>query len=242
MPEEQKPDAMIRVIDFETTGLEASDAVIESAFYDLWRDAGTLIPGEARLHFAEAISPEARAASHIWPEDIREADRFDPEEFVQAAVAAGASGLAAHNAGFEAQWIKRHTEGAIHLICTFKAALRIWPEAPSHANFALAYWLSDQGLIEIDRPLAMPAHRALPDCYITGLILRALFRAGATGPQMVKWTQQPALYPRCPIGEHRGKPWAEVPGGFLRWMRDKTDMDPDYRFCAGTEIERRGEK
>lgn len=233
-------DALIRIIDFETTGLDPSDRVIEAGFYDLWRDAGTLIPGSASLHCADQISPEARAASHIWLDDIRDQPPFDPEAFIGSAIEAGAVGLAAHNASFEEQWIKRQIEGAIRLICTFKAALRIWPDAPSHANYALAYWLQDQGIIEIDRAQAMPSHRALPDCYITGLILRALFAAGATGQQMVLWTGQPALYPRCPIGEHRGKPWAEVPEGFVKWMAGKSDLDPDYRFCAQRELERRG--
>ena len=92
------------------------------------------------------------------------------------------------------------------MICTYKAALRAWPDAPSHSNGALRYWLEDQGLIAIDHTLTQPVHRAGPDAYVTAHILLALFNAGHTGLEMIAWTKEPRLLPTCPIGKFRGKP------------------------------------
>ena len=112
-----------------------------------------------------------------------------------------------------------------------------------HNNFGLLYWLADEGLVEIeDRALISPPHRAKPDSYATALIMQAIIKAKITGKELVQWTREPALYPRCPIGEHRGKPWSEVDSGFLRWMVGKRDLDRDYQFCANKELERRAKR
>lgn len=146
----------------------------------------------------------------------------------------GAIVFAAHNAEFECKFLFP----SIPIICTYKSALRIWPEAPSHSNSALRYWLQDQGLIEPDHALTMPPHRAGPDAYVTAHILKALL-VKATGREMVAWTKEPRLLPTCPIGKFRGKPWAEVEVGFLDWMLRQTDMDADFKWNANREIQRR---
>ena len=125
------------------------------------------------------------------------------------------------------------------MICTYKAALRAWPDAPSHSNGALRYWLEDQGLIAIDHTLTQPVHRAGPDAYVTAHILLALFNAGHTGLEMIAWTKEPRLLPTCPIGKFRGKPWSEVEAGFLGWMLRQPTMEPDLKWNAEREIARR---
>lgn len=235
------PAGLMRVIDFETTALDASGSVIEAGWTDVDRVSGEIGESASSLYFADAVPPEVRAVSHIWQDDIAGEMMFDGEQFVADAIEAGCLGLVAHNAAFEAQWLERHIgPDTIRLICTFKAGLRLWPDAPAHNNFALLYFLIDQGEIEIpDRSLISPPHRAKPDSYATALILGAIIRRKVTGQELVQWTREPALYPRCPIGEHRGKLWREVDNGFLNWMVGKKDMDPDYVFCARKELDRR---
>jgi len=42
----------------------------------------------------------------------------------------------------------------------------------------------------------------------------------------------------CPLGKHKGKPWKDVPGDYLKWIC--TDMDkPDIVAAAAEELERR---
>lgn len=230
--------SLIRVIDFETCGMEPPAAICEVGWSDYDTEARRVFSPNWRLCRVETIPPEVRAIHHIAASDTAGELPFDQAATIAAAIDAGAVALAAHNLKFEAQWLGN--VGGLHLLCTYKAALRIWPAAPSHGNMALRYWLEDQGLIDLDAALAQPAHRAGPDAYVTAHILKALFATGATGAQMVNWTRHPALLPTCPIGEHRGKPWAEVPFGFLDWMvRKAADMDEERKWNAQREIDRR---
>lgn len=124
--------------------------------------------------------------------------------------------------------------GGAKWICTFKCALRLWPDAPSHSNQALRYWLDPVGL---DRAIASRSHRALPDAYVTAFLLREMLRE-ATVEQLVAWTREPALLTKIAFGKHRGKRWAEVDAGFLRWILTK-DFDEDVLLTARAELARR---
>ena len=85
-------------------------------------------------------------------------------------------------------------------ICTYKAALRLWPEAPGHGNQVLRYWLRPK---DLDPVIASPPHRALPDAYVTAFILRELLEL-ATVEELIAWTGEPALLPRVTFGQYRG--------------------------------------
>jgi exodeoxyribonuclease X len=233
--------AGIRVLDFETTGIEPPAEVCEVGFCDVttesrgdWRIGAPV----ARLCRVQAMPPEVRAIHHISLAECEPFPPFDANGFVSDL--GGCSVIASHNAEFEAQWLPKG--GAIPLLCTYKAALRVWPEAPGHSNSVLRYWLEDQGLIELNHDKAMPPHRAGPDAYVTAHILRALL-GQVTARQMVAWTQEPKLLPTCPIGaEWRGKPWAVVDAGFLRWMLNNATMESDLKWNAQRELDRRASK
>lgn len=66
-----------------------------------------------------------------------------------------------------------------------------------------------------------------------------MIRHGTTGREMIAWTKEPALLPRCTIGKFRGKPWSEVETGFLGWMLKQADMDADLKWNADLEMQRR---
>lgn len=230
--------SLIRVVDFETTGTEPTHEVCEWGTCDFDTDARRVFSPTWCLCRVAEIPPEARAVHHISASETQSEAPFDRDNFVGRALDDGVAAFAAHNAKFEAQWLGDC--GGLHLICTYKVGLRLWPDAPEHNNGTLRYWLEDRGKINLDPALAQPAHRAGPDSYVTAHILRAAFEAGATGQQMVRWSREPACLPRCPIGQHRGKPWADVPTGFLEWMVHKAhDMDPDLKWNARQEIDRR---
>lgn len=230
----------IRVIDMETTGMDAESSVIELGWSDYDVETMRVADPVSSLFYVDTIPPESRAIHHIGLADIPDtAHPFDAfaDVFMPADTMA-ITFFAAHNAAFECQFLGDLEHRRI--ICTYKAALRIWPDAPSHSNGALRYWLEDTGKISLDVGKAYPTHRAGPDAYITAHLLRALFDAGATGKDMVAWTREPAVLPRCPIGTPwRGMKWAEVDFGFLKWMANKPDMEPDHRVNAQRELDRR---
>ncbi len=230
----------IRVIDFETTGFDADDKVIELGWCDYEVETKKIGDPVSELFHVEAIPPESRSIHHIGLADIpSSAQPFDAfASVLMPADTMAITFFAAHNSAFECQFLGdlEHRR----MICTYKAALRVWPDAPSHSNGALRYWLEDEGKISLDSSKAYPAHRAGPDAYITAHLLKALFEAGSTGRDMVTWTNSPALLPRCPIGTPwRGMKWAEVDHGFLKWMANKPDMEPDHRWNAQRELDRR---
>ena len=224
---------IIRVIDFETSGFEPPEAqVCEVGICDLHLEGREIDAPRAWFCGVDKMPPEVRAIHHIPLADCAGKPPFDP-----AAVSTpDISAFAAHNASFELKFF----QPTVPMICTYKAALRVWPTAPSHSNAALRYWLEDHGLIAPDYEATQPPHRAGPDAYITAHLLSALFNANVTGREMVAWTKEPALLPTCPLGKFRGKPWSEVEGGFLGWMLRQPTMEDDLKWNAQREITRRG--
>lgn len=222
----------IRVIDFETTGTEPPAEVCEVGTCDLDLDARLVHTPRAWLCGVKSMPPEVRAVHHIT---LAECEGEQPFEAGDMFREMDIQAIAAHNAEFETKFF----DSPLPVICTYKAALRVWPDAPSHSNGALRYWLQDQGKISPDHALTQPAHRAGPDAYVTAHILLALFDAGATGRDMVTWTKEPRLLPRCPLGKFRGQPWSEVEAGFLGWMLRQPTMEEDLKWNAQREIARR---
>lgn len=223
---------IIRVIDFETTGVDLPDAqVCEVATCDLHLTEKAIGQPLTWLCGVKAMPPEARAVHHISLADCADLDAFDSGRMFRE----DCDAMAAHNSEFETKFFGPR----VPMICTYKAALRVWPNAPAHNNGTLRYWLEDQGKISLTHAMAQPSHRAGPDAYVTAHILLALFNEGVTGRSMVAWTKEPALLPKCPIGKFRGMPWSDVEAGFLGWMLRQPDMSTDLKFNAEREIARR---
>lgn len=224
---------IIRVIDFETTGTEPPAQVCEVGICDFNVESCAIDAPKSWLCGVASMPPEVRAVHHI---SLAECEGMRPFD-IGMAISPDIAAIAAHNAEFETKFFA----SPVPVICTYKAALRVWPDAPSHSNGALRYWLEDQGLIAPDHALTQPAHRAGPDAYVTAHILLALFNAGASGKEMVAWTKEPRLLPKCPIGKFRGQPWSEVEAGFLGWMLRQEGMEEDLKWNARREIARRSE-
>lgn len=225
----------IRVCDLETCGLAPPAEVVEAAYCDLTLADGVWGVGlpVSWLCGVSAIPPETRAVHHIALAEVAGFPPFDVGQF--GLDEPGIFVVAAHRSEFEAQWLTITQP----FLCTWKAALRIWPDAPGHSNSVLRYWLEDRGLLSLDPALATPAHRAGPDAYVTAHVLKALLATGVTGKEMVGWTGEPAFLPRCPIGKFRNRPWPEVDQGFLEWMLRQEDMEPDLKWNAQCELTRR---
>lgn len=224
----------IRVIDFETTGTEPPAEVCEVGACDLHLEEKRIETPRAWLCGVKEMPPEVRAVHHIPLAACKGLQPFEAGDMFREM---DVQALAAHNAEFETKFFA----SPLPVICTYKAALRVWPDAPSHSNGALRYWLEDQGKITPDHAMTQPAHRAGPDAYVTAHILLALFDTGVTGREMIAWAKEPRLLPTCPIGKFRGKPWPEVEAGFLGWMLRQETMEEDLKWNAKREIARRAE-
>jgi exodeoxyribonuclease X len=206
---------LIRVIDFETTGLPPEASVCEIGWYDVVD--GEVRPrskGEMFVNPRREMSIEARATHHIRDVDLVGAPAIDTG--FRALMEDRPFAFAAHNAAFEQQFFAGDN---IPWICTLKVGRRLWPDSPSHTNQVLRYFLG----LELEDALAMPPHRAAPDAFVTAHILARAMKI-ASPQEMIAWTSSPSLLPRVNFGKHRGSKWSQA------------DMDPDVRFTAKSAL------
>lgn len=245
------PDTLIRVVDLETTGLTPPEAEpIEIGWCDLYAKARGLAGeptgwavdrhGEYLIRPQRPIPPETSAIHHLTaadfgPDAIAYPWETEGRHVIRPMFGRPMAFYAAHNAGFERQFITADWTESAAWICTWKCALRLWPEAPAHSNQALRYWRS----LAVDRAIANRAHRAGPDAYVTAHLLRDMLeQPGVTLAQLVAWSAEPALLARCTIGRWRGTPWREIDdSSFLRWILDR-DFSEEVRFTARHHLDR----
>lgn len=228
------------VIDLETTGREPSEAhIVEWATVEVRPEffgeggMGTVMSQLVRPPIP--IPPETSAIHHIVDADVRLEFGWDVWGRIVKSNFAGVNVVGvAHNAEYERTCLAS-LELTVPWICTYKAALRIWPDCPSHSNECLRYYLGLGG----GRQEKQAPHSAAHDVLVTAQILQRLMHETSL-ENLIRWTDEPAMLPRCPIGSWRNHPWSEVEYSFLEWIIYKArDMREDIRFCAQTEIARR---
>jgi exodeoxyribonuclease X len=233
------PVPRIRVIDLETAGGGPSD-VCEIGWQDViqGRDGAWAVDDERGARFVNPgrpISPETMAIHHILDEDVAGAPFWKtiaPEVLIPDS---GVLALAAPRAAFEQRYCRPGLAGGAPWICTWKCALRLWPDLTSFSNQMLRYQRRPEGLVHA---IGLPAHRAMPDAYVTAHHLRDMLNEASVN-QLLAWSREPGLLPRVPMGAERGKPWARVDEDALRLLARERDVD--VRFSAQTELARRGE-
>lgn len=222
----------ITVVDVETTGKDAGAAVCQLGWTDVLVDEGKVLsmltPRQTLLDPGQPIEPEAMGIHHITDAMVAGQPPADwyLEEFCRLK---RGTILCAHNVAFERRFLT-----ADRWICTMKGARRVWPDAPSHGNQALRYWLGH----DIDPSEAQPPHHAGPDSLVTAHTLTALLRH-ASVEDLIRWTDEPALLSKLHFGKHAGVRIRDVPTDYWTWVI-RQDFDEDVMFTARHELERRG--
>ena len=229
----------IRVVDLETAG-NGPDDVCEIGWQDVvqgeggsWRLEGG--PGAAFVNPGRPISPDTMAIHHILDRQVAGAPYWKQIAPQVLRPPGGVVALAAHRAAFEQRFCRPALAGGAPWICTWKCALRVWPQLPRFSNQMLRYLRMPQGLVH---ELGLPAHRAAPDAYVTAHHLRDLLNEASLA-ELLAWSAEPGLLPRVPAGPHRGKAWSALRSEELLAFAHERDMD--CRFSARTELRRRGE-
>lgn len=236
------------VVDLEATSREPTEAhivewaavVIQPPWFGQEKPA-TVHTGLVRPPIP--IPPETSAVHHIIDADVSYAPHWLDEGAKLFDLLAPDGVIAvAHNADYERTILARELPPlpALRWLCSYKAALRVWPDAPGHSNETLRYFLKLQhGPYTLGRGARQMPHSAAHDAIVTALLLAELQRAGTSIEDMLAWTEQPAMLPTCPLGDWRGHKWADVDEGFLLWIMRKIHDREDVRFCAQAELDRR---
>ena len=228
----------IRVIDLETAG-NGPDDVCEIGWQDVVQDGegGPWRVSEERgalfVNPGRPISPDTMAVHHILDAQVAGAPFWRSAAPAVLRPAGGVVALAAHRATFEQRFCRPVLTGGADWICTWKCALRVWPELPRFSNQMLRYLRGPEGLVH---EMGLPAHRAMPDAYVTAHHLRDMLNTTAV-QNLIAWSREPGLLPRVPAGPCRGKRWLDLGEDDLRALA--VDRDGDVRFSAERELHRR---
>ena len=240
----------LRIIDIETTGTDPEkDHIIEIASVDLVKERSPDLPDSqpiAGLFYANRmqtyvaceapIPSETSAVHHIVSEDLAGA----PDLTTAAERFAGATYYIAHNAEFEMKFAKAKGLAWPRFICTYKCALRIWPDAPAHNNQALRYMLDHVHPFGVHRDRIRP-HRAASDTLVTAGVLAEMIKL-ARWSDMITWSQEPALHKWVRFGKHKGATFADLAQtdpDYLDWIIFKSDMDDGVKHSARVALQQR---
>jgi exodeoxyribonuclease X len=221
---------MVVVLDCETTGLrpEAGHAVVELAAVALTFNSGDwrlgLFPFSTLVAPGRRISPEAAAVHHLRDIDLCTAPKL-PLALDQMLHHFGASRgtrlvIAAHNAAFDRGFLDSFHDhfGAAQWLCTYRLACHLYPNAPSHSNQVLRYFLSLDTKVRASLPgLSLSAHRALYDAITTACLLKHMLCNRTLGDLLIL-QDQPVLQRVVRFGKYRGQEWAAVPRDYLQYI------------------------
>ncbi|WP_045834482.1 exonuclease domain-containing protein [Hyphomicrobium sp. 99] len=236
----------VRIIDTETTGTDPSaDEICEIASVDLKKVDGLFCVRNPLSTFAaisKPMPPEASAAHHIVDKDLIGAPPIDQALVPFTEHDDAELVFVAHNADFERAFLKPWLRSQ-RWICTYKVALRVLPDLPSHSNQFLRYYF---GLVEpfgMARESIAP-HRALSDCYVTAAVFVQLALLSPSYAQMFAWSDEPPLKSRITFGKkHKGLRYDDpaVPTSYLRWIINESDLDEPTKFSAQHWLDQRAE-
>jgi exodeoxyribonuclease X len=211
---------MYIVIDTETTGLEDDAKIVEIA--------GILTTAkEIKKHKSHLCNPgvdipaEASAIHHLTKDDV---EGHPPFEVIAGEYNIPKVVFVAHNAAYD----KKLTRFEGKWICTYKCSYVTWPDAPSHSNQVLRYWL---GLNVPEWALGVMPHRALHDAAVTCVLFHELCK-NMSIEQMLDVSNKPLLLQKFNFGKHKGEPIDRIPRDYLEWCLKQPDMKEEVIYTC----------
>lgn len=222
---------VFRGVDFETTGIPKPlmgdqnpqrHGVLEVGWCDLVNGTEVLEPISHLTNPNRDSDIEALATHHIMARDVAGAP--SPDRIFLKLTQERPDFFFAHNADFERIFF---TGGETPWLCTFKGAVRVWPDAPAHNLQVLRYYLALDDEPDFVRELAARPHRAPDDAYVSAFVLRRLL-AKTTLETLQRWANGPALLSRMTFGKYYGEFWKDVAAKdrkYLSWIANDSDFD-----------------
>lgn len=223
-------EAIFRVIDTETTGLDKEDRVCEVAWMDI--DAAGAVHGRfsSLIDPGVPIKPGASACHHLVDADVAGQPKLsDLTELI------GAGAYVAHNAAFDQKMLG--INDGTPFLCTLRLARHVLPEQESYANQVLRYALK----LQVDLPKDTAAHRAAADVAVTAaLLLHLLPLAREKWPDvttvqgLIAKARTPVLLQTIRFSKYAGQPYRSIDAGMLRWIINNCQDREDDVYTART--------
>lgn len=209
------------VSDTETTGLDPADShLLEvAAVFSPKRENGDLA-WQSFVEFEGDIPPDAKSAHHIQEHEVRPGAPYcNPRAKVLERLESFATPDTAfvfHNAAFDLGFLSELKSYPV--VCTYRVSLHVYPDAPSHKNTALMYWLNTKPDERLTRGLA--AHRALFDAAVTKSLLDHFLEKYSID-ELVSLSTKPILLKTVRFGKYKGETWDKLvkDSGYVAWMR-----------------------
>jgi exodeoxyribonuclease X len=228
------------VSDTETTGFDPAEGAALLEVAAVWAPGASskgVLAYQSFVEFEGKIPPEAKSVHHIQEASVSPGAPFcNPRQHVidqLLSFETDSTAWAFHNAEFDLRFLPELTRP---VICTYRCAMHLWPDAPSHKNTALMYWLETTPDPRLTAGLE--SHRALYDTAVTATLLDRLSREHSYD-ELVELTKKPILKTKVNFGKHKGMQWSEVPRDYAQWCLYKSDMaekDADLRYTLEVRL------
>jgi DNA polymerase III epsilon subunit-like protein len=225
------------IFDLETDGPDpkiANILEIGAILMDL-HDGSIVNQYESLVLSDRPIPPEISSVNHITELDLKNtgvAGGIVTKEFFD--FVAGRP-VVAHNAKFDLEGIENCFGLTFdHTCCTMRLAKHLLPDLGNYGLQFLRYKLGID--VRSAREVRAKAHTALCDAKLTGELLYYLWRqfwrdrpkANYYNMESLSWSV--IEIPLCPFPKHKGKPWPQVPKGYISWILDNLEnLDSDLR-------------
>lgn len=213
--------------DVETTGVNATDKVVEVAWAELDDNLEILSVARSLIDPEISIPASASAVHGISDRDVHNAPTIG--EFMCESgypLSGDQIILAAHNAPFDTRYFKPWMPDYFGSICTLKMARHVFPDADNHKLQTLKYYLN----LEVDVE-HHEAHTALADVKVLVSLLRKIsWETKWEVADMYLFCNTPQLITKMPFGKHKGTPLVDLPKPYIQWLLGLKDLDEDLRY------------
>jgi DNA polymerase III epsilon subunit-like protein len=197
---------------------------------------------------AQPIPPESSGVHNITDIDVAEAPSVEEALAELAEFISGAGMVVAHNAAFDREFLTTIRQPAANArgeiewdwLCTWRLARHLLPMAPNHKLATLRY------LRKLDVPRDIAAHRALGDVIVTAALTLDLvhlyeerFADDADLDELLEYALSYITLPAWPFGKYFGRPIADAPANYIRWVlrnHDRAQRDRDLRKTLESEL------
>lgn len=219
------------ILDTETTGLGPDAKIVDLAWIEVDEAMKVIDRFETLVDPEIPISPGASAKHGIVAEDVADAPTIEEVFSVLLSDPIEDVCLCGHNCQFDFRYVRPYL-GITSQLCTLRAARRYFPKAENHKLETLKYVLG----LRRDQT----AHRAMGDVEVTYELLEKIFEvSGLDLPGLVEEMGKPVLVDSLPFGKYKGVSLMKCPGGYLRWLKESTDLDPDLKVSVELVWEKR---